>query len=350
MSRILIAMSGGVDSSVAAALLARAGHQVVGVTMKLLDKSAADGASGKSCCGFDASRDAKLVADAIGIPHYTINAAEIFRETVIADFVREYGAGRTPNPCVRCNQFVKFGFLMNKADELGCEFVATGHYALRNGNRLYRGIDPNKDQSYFLYVIYGAAVERILFPVGNRTKSEIRGIAAELRLVTARKPESQDICFVEDGNYSTVLESGAPAGDGPIVDTGGREVGRHFGIHRYTVGQRKGLGALGKKMFVKEIRASENTVVVCAEDDLWATTILVNAATLAHGYRIDSSADYDVQVRYRSKPVSARISLSDPGTFHIKLLEPVRAISPGQSAVIYDGNMVVGGGVIERAG
>ncbi len=350
MSRILVAMSGGVDSSVAAALLARDGHEVVGITMNMLDKSAADCASGASCCGYDASRDAKLVAEAIGIPHYTVNAVEVFRQTVIADFVREYKAGRTPNPCVRCNQFVKFGFLMNKADELGCEFVATGHYAVRRGNRLYRGIDPAKDQAYFLYVIYGAAIERIVFPVGGRTKSEIRGIAAELRLVTAHKPESQDICFVEDGNYSAVFKNAALAGEGPIVDTGGKEVGRHAGIHNYTVGQRKGLGALGKKMFVKEIRTSENTIVVGIEDDLWAETILVNDAILASDYRIDSSVDYDVQVRYRSKPVRARISLSDSKTFHIKLLEPVRAIAPGQSAVIYDGTMVVGGGVIERAG
>jgi tRNA-specific 2-thiouridylase len=348
MSRILIAMSGGVDSSVAAALLKQQGHDVVGVTMKLLDKGAPDSASGRSCCGYDSSRDAKLVADAIGISHYMVNASDVFRETVIKDFVAEYKNGRTPNPCVRCNQFVKFDYLMRKADELGCELLATGHYAKRQGNRLYKGVDGKKDQSYFLYVIYGAPIERILFPLGDKTKDEIRRIAAGLGLVTAQKPESQDICFAEDGNYSAVLEEESAFREGPIVDVNGKILGRHGGIHRYTVGQRKGLGALGRKMFVKEIRPIDNTVVVGTEDDLWAREIKVVDAIVAGGYVIDSSKEYDVQVRYRSKPSKAKV-LHSGNSFSISLSEPIRAIAPGQSAVVYQGDMVVGGGVIERA-
>jgi tRNA-specific 2-thiouridylase len=348
MSKILVAMSGGVDSSVAAALLKQQGHDVVGVTMKLLDKSASDGASGRSCCGYDSSHDAKLVADAIGIPHYIVNAADVFRDTVIKDFVAEYKNGRTPNPCVRCNQFVKFDYLMRKADELGCEMLATGHYAKREGSRLYKGADEKKDQAYFLYVIYGASIERILFPLGNKTKDEIRRIAAGLDLVTAQKPESQDICFVENGSYSSVLEAESAFREGPIVDVSGKTLGRHAGIHRYTVGQRKGLGALGQKMFVKEIRPLDNTVVVGTEHDLWASEINVIDTIVAGGYVIDSSAEYEVQVRYRSKPSKARV-LHSGNTFSISLSEPIRAIAPGQSAVVYLGDMVVGGGVIQKA-
>jgi tRNA-specific 2-thiouridylase len=348
MSKILVAMSGGVDSSVAAALLKQQGHDVVGVTMKLLDKSASDAGSLRSCCGYDSSRDAKLVADAIGIPHYVVNAVDIFRETVIDDFAKEYKAGRTPNPCVRCNRFVKFDYLMRKADELGCEFLATGHYAKREGNWLYKGVDGKKDQAYFLYVIYGSPIERILFPLGNKTKDEIRRIAAGLGLVTAQKPESQDICFVENGDYTAVLEAQSVFCEGPIVDVSGNTLGRHAGIHRYTVGQRKGIGALGQKMFVKEIRTLDNTVIVGLEDDLWASEIHVIDAIVASGYVIDSSVEYDVQVRYRSKPSKARVFQSG-NNFSISLSEPIRAIAPGQSAVIYDGEMVVAGGVIESA-
>ncbi|HUI92491.1 MAG TPA: tRNA 2-thiouridine(34) synthase MnmA [Chitinivibrionales bacterium] len=348
MAKILVAMSGGVDSSVAAALLAKQGHEVTGVTMKLLDKSASDASSQRSCCGFDSSRDAKLVADAIGIPHYTVNAVEVFSETVMRDFFAEYHNGRTPNPCVRCNRFVKFDFLMKKADELGCEFLATGHYAKREGRRLYKGADEKKDQSYFLYVIYEAAIERILFPLGGRTKTEIRGIASKLGLVTAKKPESQDICFVENGKYFAALEPEEGHSSGPIVDCSGKILGRHHGIFRYTVGQHKGLGSLGRKMFVKEIRPADNTVVVGLEDELFARKICLEDVVIAGGYVIDSKEEYDIQVRYRGKPVKGLVS-SSGNSLAVSLAEPVRAIAPGQSAVVYDGEMVVGGGVIDKA-
>jgi tRNA-uridine 2-sulfurtransferase len=348
MSKILVAMSGGVDSSVAAALLKQQGHDVVGVTMKLLDKSASDAASLRPCCGYDSSRDAKLVADTIGIPHYVVNAVDVFKQTVIDDFVKEYRAGRTPNPCVRCNRFVKFDYLMKKADELGCEFLATGHYAIREGNRLFRGADEKKDQAYFLYVIYGSTIERLLFPLGRKTKDEIRRTATELNLVTAQKPESQDICFAEGGNYSAIFDAEPGFSAGPVIDASGKILGSHSGIHRYTIGQHKGMGALGRKMFVKEIRPLDNTVVVGTEDDLWAREIMVADVIVASGYVIDPSIEYDVQVRYRSKPSKARVSHSG-NSFSISLSEPIRAIAPGQSAVIYNGEMVVGGGVIESA-
>jgi tRNA-specific 2-thiouridylase len=349
MSTVLVAMSGGVDSSVAAALLKQQGHDVCGITMKLLDKKPIDAGSPRSCCGYDAARDAKLVADEIGIRHHVVNMVDVFRETVIADFIDEYKNGRTPNPCVRCNRFVKFDFLMKKADELGCEFLATGHYAVREGNRLYKGADTKKDQAYFLYVIYGADMHRILFPLGKMTKDEIRRIAADLHLVTAQKPESQDICFVEDGTYAAVLETEITAADGPIADANGLVLGHHGGIHKYTVGQRKGLGALGKKMFVKEIRISDNTIVVGTEDDLWAKTIQVTDAILARDFVADPFTDYGIQVRYRSKPVQGKIVRQGPVDFTVLLSEPVRAIAPGQSAVFYDGDMVLGGGIINSA-
>ena len=266
-------MSGGVDSSVAAALLVAQGHSVCGVTMKLLDKEPFEPSDSRSCCGYDAARDARLVAEEIGIPHHVVNAVDIFRDTVIADFAREYAAGRTPNPCVRCNQFVKFEYLMKKADELGCEFLATGHYAVCENRRLYKGADPKKDQAYFLYVIYKADIDRVLFPLGNMTKDEIRRIAAELHLVTAYKPESQDICFVDGKEYSSALGSEGAAHGGPIVTADGAVVGKHAGIHKYTVGQRKGLGALGQRMFVKEIRPLNNTLVVGPEHDLLSTSL-----------------------------------------------------------------------------
>jgi tRNA-specific 2-thiouridylase len=348
MSRVLVAMSGGVDSSVAAALLKQQGHDVFGVTMKLLDKKPTEEGPGRSCCGYDAARDAKLVADEIGIAHHVVNAVDIFRETVIADFKSEYAAGRTPNPCVRCNLFVKFDYLMKKADELGCEFLATGHYAVREGNRLYRGSDVKKDQAYFLYVLYSVAIERVLFPLGKMTKDEIRRIASGLHLITANKPESQDICFVEDGDYASLFETGLQDRGGPIVDVNGTEVGRHAGIHKYTVGQRKGLGALGRKMFVKEIRAAENTVVVGTEDDLNTMAICVTDAIIAPGFIIDPSIEYDIQVRYRSKPVKGTITQDDSRELRVAFSEPVRAIAPGQSAVFYHENMVIGGGIIKH--
>lgn len=348
MERVCIAMSGGVDSSVAAVLLRRQGFEVCGVTMKLFEnKDKCE--SARSCCGYDSTRDARLVADSIGISHYTVNAIDVFRETVMNDFAAEYKLGRTPNPCVRCNRFVKFDYLMKKAEELGCRYLATGHYAKRLGNRLYKGADQKKDQAYFLYPIYGAAIERILFPVGDTTKEEIRRIAADIGLITAKRPESQDICFVQDGNYAALLD-GTLAAVGPIVDISGKEVGRHQGIHRYTIGQRKGLGALGSRMFVKEIRVASNTVVIGAEDDLSASTVVTTDAIVAPGFCFDSAVEYGVQVRYRSKPAPARVSLSDSRTLHILFRDPVRAVAPGQSAVVYEGDMVVGGGIIERAG
>jgi len=346
MAKVLMAMSGGVDSSVAALLLKEQGHDVVGITMKLLDMAPADAVSCKACCGYDASRDAKMVAESIGIPHYMINAVDIFKETVIDDFVAEYKAGRTPNPCVRCNQFVKFDFLMTKANELDCEFVATGHYAVREGKYLYKGVDAKKDQAYFLYVIYNSEIERILFPLGKMTKDEIRHIAAEKGLVTAQKPESQDICFVQDGNYAALLESDARFTEGNIVDKSGKVVGRHSGIHRYTIGQRKGLGAYGAKMFVTQIVAKDNAVVIGTEDDLLTNDVLVSNLITAQDFTFESGKEYGAQVRYRSKPSACFVDKLDDGTLKLRFVEPVRAVASGQSAVIFENELVIGGGII----
>jgi tRNA-specific 2-thiouridylase len=287
-----------------------------------------------------------MVADSIGIPHYMVNAVDVFKETVIKDFIDEYKAGRTPNPCVRCNQFVKFDYLMKKADELGCEYVATGHYAIRTGKYLFKGKDEKKDQAYFLYVIYGCDIERILFPLGTMTKEQIRVLAAERGLVTAHKPESQDICFVENGNYSLLLEQEIKAVAGRIVDTNGNVVGNHTGIYRYTIGQRKGLGALGQRMFVKEIRPLDNTIVVATEESLGTSSIIIKDCVFCSDNKFDEGKKYGIQVRYRSKPVDGLVSMKSKSQVLVTFSEPVRAVAPGQSAVIYNGEMVVGGGII----
>jgi len=238
---------------------------------------------------------------------------------------------------------------MKKADELGCEFLATGHYAIREGNRLFRGKDPKKDQAYFLYVVYGSTFERVLFPLGKMIKDDIRAIAANLHLITAHKPESQDICFVPNGDYSALLDEGKRGAPGPIIDVSGKKVGVHTGIHCYTIGQRKGLGALGKRMFVKEIRVSENIIVVGTQEDLAAHSIEIANVIWAPHFTPAVGIAYDVQVRYRSFPAKCNVVFCDNAKTTIDFLEPVRAVAPGQSAVLYEGETVVGGGLIQRA-
>ncbi len=347
MKKVLVAMSGGVDSSTTAALLKSQGYEVCGITMKLLDSVETCSEESRTCCGFDASRDARMVADTLGIPHYTINAVEAFEKTVIKDFIDEYSAGRTPNPCVRCNYYLKFDFLMKKAWELGCEYLATGHYAVIENNELKRGKDELKDQSYFLYPVFASSFERILFPLGKYRKEEVRQIARSFNLPTASKRESQDICFIPDGNYSRFLdERGIESyGPGPILDISGKKIGTHNGIHNYTIGQRKGLGALGCRMFVKEIRVEDNAIVAATEEQLYSTRVLVKE--FLHGKRIPKTGEkYLLQVRYRSKPAEATINSINENFADLSFDLPVKAVAPGQSAVLYDGETVVAGGVI----
>ncbi|KMQ51422.1 tRNA-specific 2-thiouridylase MnmA [Chitinispirillum alkaliphilum] len=348
MKRVLAAMSGGVDSSVTAALLKEQGYEVIGVTMKLLDTMDVCDES-RSCCGYDAARDAKVVADSLGIPHYTINAVEAFKEWVIDDFVGEYTRGRTPNPCIRCNYFLKFDFLMKKARELGCEFLATGHYAIMENGTLRRGVDQVKDQSYFLYPVFANDPCKILFPLGRMCKSEVREIAGRYNLLTAQKKESQDICFIPDGDYASFLKEKRDMDvvPGYIVDLDGNRVGTHQGVQFYTVGQRKGLGALGCRMYVKEIRVKENEVVVARDEQLFCDAIEIEEL-LSQEDQISVGDQFLAQVRYRSKPVGAVVEDYRDGKMVLRFDTPVRAVAPGQSAVLYRDDVVVAGGLITR--
>jgi tRNA-specific 2-thiouridylase len=343
-------MSGGVDSSVAAAVLVEQGYDVIGATMKLFcyGESVPD----RPCCSLDSINDAREVCQTLGVPHYVLNLEDRFSRHVIQNFVEEYSRGRTPIPCVRCNSFTKFRDLLAHAEALGCAAIATGHYAIANGGRLYRGSDPAKDQSYFLWGIDRRVVARMLTPVGALTKAETRAFARRLGLVTADKPESVEICFVPDDDYVAVLSrhlpDDAPAlQPGPLVSVTGERLGEHDGYARYTVGQRKGLpgGAAGPR-YVVSIRPETREVVVGGLDDLLGHRVVLEELN----WLTDSLAPGDeceVQIRYRSRPVSATVLESTEGGLSLALASPVRAITPGQSGVLYsqDGQ-VLGGGVI----
>jgi tRNA-uridine 2-sulfurtransferase len=354
--RIVVAMSGGVDSSVAAALLARDGHDVVGLSMQLYDHSDREGGVRfGTCCTIDDLHDARRVAARIGIPHYIVNFERQFADTVIANFVTEYSAGRTPIPCVHCNGDLKFATLVARAEGMGADFVATGHYArvdldpATGRYRLKRGADPAKDQSYFLFTLDQAQLSHAMFPVGDLDKAAVREQARELGLEVAGKPDSHEICFVADGDHAAFLERQAPmAGAGAIRDSAGVVVGKHEGVHRFTVGQRKGLGLSSPiPLYVVGIDAAANSVIVGPKDALERTELSASGVNWIAGAAPETGTRVTARIRHRHREAAATIEPRGTNQVHVSFDEPQSAVAPGQAVVFYDGDVVVGGGWID---
>ncbi|MBI1920856.1 MAG: tRNA 2-thiouridine(34) synthase MnmA [Geobacter sp.] len=358
--RVVIAMSGGVDSSVAALLLRDEGYDVIGLSMQIWDYStfvAKEGEKFGTCCSLDDIYDARRVAEQIGIPFYVVNFEEEFRRHVIDDFVDEYFRGRTPNPCVRCNQRLKFELLLAKARDLGAEYIATGHYARieRESDgllHLLKGADPGKDQSYFLFTLTQEQLAHTLFPLGGMTKPEVREIAARNKLRVAEKSESQEICFVPDDDYVRFLEEERGQGrlSGDIVDKSGRKLGRHDGTYRYTIGQRRGLGiSHPEPLYVTGIDAERNEVIVGTKQELYTSGLTaseVNWITPPAGETVEASC----KIRYRHSPVPCTVTILHGNRVEVRFDSPEKSVTPGQAVVFYRGDEVLGGGWIDKAG
>ena len=353
MSRVLVGMSGGVDSSVAAAVLASAGHDVVGVSLQLYDHSGGGRAS--RCCSPEDFLDARRVAAQMGFPYYVVNREEQFGRRVLEYFVDEYRHGRTPNPCVRCNAEVKFEALVRLADWLGADSVATGHYArleedaAGGGRRLLRALDREKDQSYFLFGLTQPQLRAARFPLGEMTKTHVRETAARLGLAGAWKPESQDVCFVEGGDYRDFLRSRArePEPAGQIVDGQGRELGVHAGLSDFTVGQRRGIGvSSSRRLYVLRVDSVTNQVVVGGRDDLLCDRIELSEVRFVRPVAAMTSFEATVRVRYRHEGALATVSPGAGETAVVSFRQPLMGVSPGQAAVFYDDDEVIGGGWI----
>lgn len=350
-------MSGGVDSAVAAALLIEGGFDVIGVTLNLSPKLDSVDAWERddSCCGLSATEDARRVADRLGIPHYVLNFRDIFAEKVISNFLDEYRRGRTPNPCVRCNDHIKFGTVLIKARALDAELVATGHYARveedpATGRMVLRkAADTRKDQAYVLYVLSQDELRRTRFPLGEMTKDQTRDLARKLNLPVANKPESQEICFVSDRNYGDFLRRLAPdiGEPGPIVHVDGRVIGEHRGIAFYTIGQRRGLGLVSKDpLFVVDLDYQTRTILVGPEEELFDLDVFADEANLVGAADLAEPRLVKARVRYRMQDADAWVQQLPTGELHLRFANPQRAITPGQAVVCYDGDRVMAGGTI----
>ena len=352
--RVIVAMSGGVDSSVAALLLKQQGYEVIGVTMRLWTVERDDlPAVAKRCCSVEDVDDARRVCQVIGAPHYVLNFEREFQQHVVDYFVREYDRGRTPHPCLACNDRIKFDFLLRRAMFLDADYIATGHYARigRNGSglRLLKGKDPSKDQSYVLYTLTQRELSRLLLPIGEYLKEEIRHLASEAGLPVADKPDSQEICFIPDDDYRKFVSERVRPRPGEMVDTTGTALGSHPGIQFFTVGQRRGLGLngnTGRAMYVVGIDAPNNRVVLGTEEELFRSTLWASHVSFTSGEMPNEPRDLAAKIRYKA-PEAPAIVIPQGVFAEIQFRRPQRAVTPGQAVVFYSGDEVVGGGIIE---
>lgn len=353
--RALVAMSGGVDSSVAACLIKEQGYETIGITLKLFNHEDIGESGEKTCCSLDDIEDARRVAETLDIPYYVLNFKDSFGEQVIRRFVDAYTDGATPNPCVDCNRYIKFARLMERARELRCDYVVTGHYAQiaydRGSGRylLKKGLDESKDQSYVLYSLTQDQLAHTLLPLGGLTKAQARQIAGDHGFINAHKRDSQDICFVRDGDYARFIEeyTGHSFPPGNFVDRQGRVLGRHKGIIRYTIGQRKGLGVpFDSPLYVYAKNAADNTVILTPEEDLFTTTLEAADINLIALPRLDGPLRVTAKARYRQPAQAATLEQLAADRIRLTFDKPQRAIAKGQAVVFYDGDIVVGGGRI----
>lgn len=348
--KVVIAMSGGVDSSVAAALLKQQGYEVIGITMQIWEPKSDFG----GCCSISAINDARSVAQKLGIPHYVLNFRKEFESLVINNFIEEYKNGRTPNPCIRCNQFIKFDLLIKKAKKLGADYIATGHYAriVKTQGSIFKlliGKDPLKDQSYVLYSMNQESLSYTLFPLGELTKKEVRKIAKELDLSVSEKQESQEICFVENNDYGSFIEKRFPKYFKPgfIFDMKSNVVGKHKGILYYTIGQRKGIGAHKNKKYVVKIDVKNNALIIGEDKDLLRNSLVAEDINFISGKSHKKCIEICAKIRYNSPAVDAKLTFMCNSNANIEFKHPQRAVTPGQSVVFYYMDEVLGGGIIK---
>jgi tRNA-specific 2-thiouridylase len=354
--RIVVAMSGGVDSTTVAAILKQEGHEVIGITMQLLDYKDAEG----GCCSLDHVIDARRVAQELDIPHYVVNFIDSFKELVLKDYVVKYESGKTPIPCVLCNQYVKFDLLLKRAMELGADYLATGHYAkITNGDGTYslnKADDENKDQTYFLYTLKQKELSKLMFPLGSFKKDEVRELARSLNIKLAEKPDSTGVCFVPSDNYRDYLisQSAFTEKQGDIVNVEGEVLGKHRGIYFFTIGQRRGLGiATGKPMYVVGIEPKENRLIVGEEDKIYSNKLLaenISWVQTNNQIELNSEEPFEVKakIRNRHREDDAIVTMKSDTQAEIEFINPQRAITPGQAVVLYQDNKVLGGGWINR--
>jgi tRNA-specific 2-thiouridylase len=355
-TRIVVAMSGGVDSSVAAALLVEQGYDVIGMMMRLWSEETVTGKVYNRCCTPDQMADARRIADRLGIPFYVLDTRDVFRDTVVDFFIDQHRQGFTPNPCMECNRHIRFEWLLNNALALDADYLATGHYArirqAADGKyELLRGVDEHKDQSYVLSVMGQHELSHVRFPVGEYPKPEVRQIAERFGLITANKHDSQDLCFLGDGDYRRFLRVHAPdvMTAGPIMRKDGTIIGEHQGLANYTIGQRKGLGlTTSEPMYVLDMNPYRNALIVGTKDELGISELTANRVNWVSGEAPTEAFRAEVKIRYKSKAVPARIEPLAPDQVAIHFDDPVRDATPGQGAVIYNGEICLGGGIIER--